>query len=601
MYLYTLKRNGGNKMEIKSNTIGKLNKIRNGQVFTEPLTFIKEFIQNCQRSKANTLNINIEDNYIEFIDDGKGCKRPSNVFTLDLSSWDSTTEGFGIGFWSCLNIPALTKIEVLSYDWRGTVDVEKLFENSDLTVDLERNLPEIAGFKVRLYSTYFKEQESQIKDYTRDVAKYIESLNVSINEDFYIDRISIIKEFNPGTYCKIYDNRIFTAKITYSSDKYDSVKTFYEKRSITDYYEVGYISGVLEFKPGHITLKEPDRTSFIRNDDYYAFKKKLMDCAKDFYKSYIVNFGIDNQETIDGIARHLSVKDFEKYLELDLSSDTIKKKPTIDINNVEVVKEESEQETLSAKTVTEETKTVNINRNDYSNPNITTVNVFAVPTSTSRKKAPKKNNLSKLMPQLKKSVWVGKDEMEMYKDLIAKAEYCNIKVIIAKNRLYEIALSHRMITHISDINSCLREEITRKDIELKNTKEEAFIKMLNPICEHFNLPLDVFRIANLEKVTTFEVNGRTYYKEVCKNKKDDIKTYGLTDGIHIYLDRKALNLSKYNIHEGKMGIYEIKALANCVNTIAHEMAHYLFNTTDNTVNHYNKEVSLQEEILKLYL
>jgi 6-pyruvoyl-tetrahydropterin synthase len=164
-----------------------------------------------------------------------------------------------------------------------------------------------------------------------------------------------------------------------------------------------------------------------------------------------------------------------------------------------------------------------------------------------------------------------------------------------------MALRNRNIMHISSINECLKEIIIKKNITLKTSKEEIFIKLLQPICEKYNLPLDTFKIANLEKITTFSIDGKVLYKESLKNKKGNIKTYGLTDHINIYLDRTALELSKFNIHEGNVGLNEIKALMNTINTIAHELSHYLYNTTDNTVEHYNKEIKLQEEIIKLYI
>lgn len=36
-------------------------------------------------------------------------------------------------------------------------------------------------------------------------------------------------------------------------------------------------------------------------------------------------------------------------------------------------------------------------------------------------------------------------------------------------------------------------------------------------------------------------------------------------------------------------------------TVAHELAHYLYGTIDNTINHYTKESMIYNEILEMYV
>ena len=38
-----------------------------------------------------------------------------------------------------------------------------------------------------------------------------------------------------------------------------------------------------------------------------------------------------------------------------------------------------------------------------------------------------------------------------------------------------------------------------------------------------------------------------------------------------------------------------------IDTIAHELAHVLYHTTDNTIEHYKAQCSLQSDIVNLYL
>ena len=198
-------------------------------------------------------------------------------------------------------------------------------------------------------------------------------------------------------------------------------------------------------------------------------------------------------------------------------------------------------------------------------------------------------------------MWVNAYELQQYEDLIARAEYCNVTIYVAKNVLYENAFRARNIPHITQISEALTETIVKTDVCLKTQKEETFIALLAPICKHWNLPDNCFHIANLSTETSFVLDGKVVYRKKNRNKAGNIMTYGLTDHTYIYLDRMGLELKRFNIKPGNLGLNEIKAIAHNVNTIAHELAHLLYNTTDNTVEHYKAEIELQSQILNLYM
>lgn len=583
-------------MEIKSNTIGKLEKIRKGTVFTESFTFAKEFIQNCQRSKAKNLSITIDDEKISFIDDGCGCKDPSNLLTLDYSSWESTTEGFGIGFWSCIAIPDLTKINIRSKNWNAVVDVDEVFQHSNLNVEMNDNLSNINGFCVTLESPYFNEHFYELKDYICTNAKYIENMRINVNGE-PVETSNIFEEFKPYEYHKTYENRIFKAKISISCSR-NCLEAYYDKRKVDNIYEFDYVQGVLEFKTDKITLKEPDRTSFVRDEKYRAYRNKLKECIHSLYKDYISEYGIENEDFTDGIATYLRPKEYEKYLELDICDSVVEKKSS---TCGETVTENDDEEPKTAKqnVLNAISRGINVTSHQQQDQIISST-IRSLPNKKQQASL-KKKSISQMMPQLRKCVWVESHETDYYKDMLADAEYCGIKIIKAKNRLYRYAFQERGILHISSLKDCLVKTTKKTDICLKSTKEEAFIQLLNPICEKYNLPYDTFKIANLATETVFSVNGNTYYRNVRKNKKGNIQTYGVTDGYNIYLDRHGLNLSAFAIKKDNYGIHEVKAVMHYINTIAHEMAHLLYKTTDNTVEHYEAQEKLLDELMELYL
>lgn len=572
-------------MQIKSNTLGKLQKIRGGNVFDSPLIFIRELLQNSQRSKASNVDFTVSDNKLIVKDDGCGCKNPENVFTLDLSSWESTMEGYGIGFWSILCIPNIGLVTVKSKNWCCSFDAVKLFEEGDLSVTTKA-IDSISGFEVIIESDYFSLNYGEIKSYLSNVAKYL-PFSTKINGEG-IQKSDIFSDFEPESFCKEYDNKYFRAKLSISCDFYTEVKMYYEKRFVRDFTQLDYIKGVFEVKNNKITLKEPDRTSYTKDEKYTELTCKLEECAKDLWLSYVKEFGVDDNLYYDGIHCWLSVKDYEKYLVFD--------------DDMILSSEEPEEKIIPKVEETVE-KASNIDSNIFTKPDVVKTQTLSVRKSSEIVAAKEKDSikLKDAVKKMKRSVWCSKNEYSMYQDLIQKARYKGLNVIVAKNVLYEEALKKYGILHISQLEDAFSETFIEKDICLKTSKEEAFIQLLQPIVKKYDLPADIFLIANISIESSFSVNGELIFKKKEVNKKDDIRVYGVTNGIHIFLDRTALGLSRFNIKKNNLGVWELKALMNSVNTIAHELSHYLYLTVDNTPEHYSHEIALQQEIISLYV
>lgn len=313
-------------MEIKSNTFGKLMKIKEGTVFSNEYMFVKEFLQNAQRGKTKEMYITVTEEFIRFKDNGIGCKNPDSVFTLDKSEWVTTDEGFGIGFWSCLALSKLESIEVMSRKWKAFLDVNNLFLNEDLTVikeDLEKS---IKGFCVTLNcSTLSNVEKDEIKEQINEVAKYL-------NFDVYLNGSLIEKkdifENVCGDFVKEIENRFFKARLSIGEYRYNKLEVFYDRRSVGELYKFDYVSGVIEPKKGKITLKEPDRTEYVRDSKYYDFEKVLEKELKNMYMDFLKTNPCNDDLTkySDAIDEYLEVKEYSKFLTFDedlsiLSSD----------------------------------------------------------------------------------------------------------------------------------------------------------------------------------------------------------------------------------------------------------------------------------------
>ena len=140
------------KIKLKINESNLLDRL--GEAFTNKDTFIKEIMQNAQRSGATKLAITTTDNTITFSDDGKGIEDFQSLLTVAESGWDietiKQTNAFGIGFLS--SIYASDVVEVKS----GTQFVR--FKTQDLlsghSVKVETRRSKVKGTVVILTGTF---------------------------------------------------------------------------------------------------------------------------------------------------------------------------------------------------------------------------------------------------------------------------------------------------------------------------------------------------------------------------------------------------------------------------------------------------------------
>lgn len=654
-----------------SDTKGKLKKMITGVVFSDPYVFVTEFFQNSYRAKASRVDIFYDESkgVITFKDNGKGLKKTSDILTLDYSSWETTTEGFGIGFWSWLGfdlqenendfIEVVCKVNSNNFSF----EMSKLsLLKSDLNV-LVKDIQEVEGFEVSLSSELLK--DNSVYYYLKERIYLDGSLmpyNVYFN-DCLIEPKDILSNVN-GDYTKDFSNKLFDARLSISRG-YSQIELYYEKRSVSEFYSRGNVGGNVELKKSVLNLKEPDRKDYVRDSKYYKFRDFLEKCIKELYQEFLEN---SNDEVInkyaDKIAEVLDVKDYEKLLEIDdIFYEVVDEKRVIagieevesELNNLvnrrnevvddvieasdenevdnyniskllnilntadnkkwvqteEVVKEMDKWETteLTEETLKEKDEIVikgrvwkKLNETEFNTSFVREDEVIEteITLKTCNKKR-KKAGLLDVLRKERKKVWVKASEVEEYTELIAKAKYYGLKVFIAKNILYENVFNNKGISHISQVDTGISKRNIIKNIEVKSNKEKAVLQLLQPLCSYYKLPYDTFLIGDLEVYLETKLQDIIVHREVVKNKKDRIKIYGLTDGRNIVLDRRALRLNRFNLSNSEgFGKQEYRILLALIGTVSHELAHFLYNTIDNTVEHYEKQDIIMEEIETLY-
>jgi predicted house-cleaning noncanonical NTP pyrophosphatase (MazG superfamily) len=650
-------------LEIKSNTMGKLRKIYQGKSFSDRLVVITEMYQNAQRAEAKEVHITIEGDTLSFADNGCGCDNPELVFTLDLSSWKSTDEGFGIGLFSFLNVEDVEQIEVYSKDWKSSINVKELFESGIPQATVVKTDGILDGFKVVIRSPYFAENADVVK-HRCIIDGELQLYDVYINGDL-IPKRDLQAEVS-GDFVKKFENALFSA--TLGIHTWESPNIYYEKRFVSSLYLDGhYCKGVVEISKNSLTLQEPDRKNIIHDKRRDRFKNKLIECVKDLYTEFIKvadNKQVDKYANV--IAKILDVRDYEKYILTDEMVEEFEKEQRnvgsllAQKNSLEALfkdlkkKGNNSQVSLFEQSQTEEekkriTRILNLNNEDSNvkwvstgeidendhdstvieNPSdefLKTVNRLVIGGIVYKKVnveefgqnfeqedeesvwdidvqtvTVKKGNLKEAIKKASRKVWVKASESEEYKDLRAKAEYYGVKVFVANNVLHEKVFEKYEVPYITEIKEGVQKRYFQKNVCLKTKKEENFIELLYPICDYYNLPRNTFFIGDIKLYIETKLQGKVINREIMENKKGEIRLGGVCQEGQIILDRRALDLSRFNLTGNGIGINEIKAIFANVEIIAHELAHLLYNTEDNTEKHFKKEREIQREITNLYL
>jgi hypothetical protein len=647
-------------MRIKSNTMGKLRKIYEGKSFDDKLVIVDEIMQNSKRADSNNLRVTIENDTITFLDDGCGCDDPANVFTLDFSAWKSTDEGFGIGIFSFLNVEGVERIDVYSKNWLNTIIVEEMFKGDEPTTIDGVSDEYLDGFKVVIKSPYILNNPYEVIERVRKVGE-LQAYDVYINGDLLPHR-DLHAEVK-GDFIKTFDTKYF--KATLSVTDYGYPEVYYERRHVARFYPDTYVEGIVEVFKGTLTLKEPDRKSIVSNRKKETFKRVLHDCIKELYIEFIkVADNKQLNRYAESISRILEVKDYEKFLMTDdFFDELVSEKRNVAnvvaqknalqsvIDSIEQRNNETqvslfdcqqtqqEQETVTqllntstlgnykwvatdeidsgngiAITPTAEElekidrlvvggivyKKVNIEECglSFEQADEESVSDIDVKTTTKKKMTVSLNEICK---STAKKAWVKASEAEEYADLRAKAEYYGVKVLVSKNLLHDMVYKAHEVPYITEIKNGVQKRYFQNEVTLKTGKEELFIKLLSPITKYYNLPLNTFLIGNLKLYIETKLQDKVINREILENKKGNIKIFGVCKDESIILDRKAINLTRFNLGGNGVGINEIKAIFANIDTISHELAHLVYGTEDNTNEHFQRESQIRTELTDLYL
>ncbi len=637
---------------VKSDIVGRLKKIRDGVVYSNVLTFIFELIQNCQRAKATRVDIYVYDDRIDIIDNGIGCEDPEVLFTLDVSGFKV---GFGEGFSSIYTIADYFEVETLH--WKGSLDVVKAMKTKkadDLRVPIEHLLNYREGFKVSI-------QGDKIQEYSQSIIEKATSIcSIIPNIDFYIngnkvEHVDLLAP--PSSYEKYqvrFDNRIYEGRLWLNkTSSYGTVQVYYDYRHVCAVYENG-INGVIHIKPNKINLKAPDRKAIIydskernllrqlRKDAEYLSQKVLLSGNSEDIEEYsdvilhyndikkvISHLQVDggkilnqyetrnkaNEEEI--VDTSVNETDYEesKYQDtefnknLDNLNEVAKSLPGLNeikqsfenptgVRKGIVRKSVDKEDSSSSEEATQRHSDTKRNQEDQS--------FSSFVSSKPRTSMIKKEDMNKVSIRniAKKSniVWVEKKYKDDRQDLINLYEYYGIHTFISPHVLFDRALEFLEVPHIDSVkDTAIEKQYSVTNIGAKkrkdgstSKKEERVIEILEYIERKLGIG-KTFYISDIKCKMIVSLRDTKIYQE-------DLQIEGYAQGSIIHLNRKSLefgDISSILLGRDKLSIHDVMFVLSNLELLAHELAHLIYGTKDNTKEHFMAQNELQKQIAKI--
>ena len=206
--------------------------------------------------------------------------------------------------------------------------------------------------------------------------------------------------------------------------------------------------------------------------------------------------------------------------------------------------------------------------------------------------------LTEVVKKDKRLAWVRASEVDELKLDIRSAEYYGFRVIVARNKLFEKAFQHLGVLHVKQLNEDVEKHFGKDRVGPRTKKEERLLALLNRVETHFDLEPGTIDVANLELRMVYTLGGEEVETETKK-------VYGLCDRKEkkVYIDRKLVDWTEYRAQEPdypNVTVHDYRVLMQVMQTVAHELAHLLFLTEDNSKEHSDAESQIYKEIVRLF-
>ena len=158
--------------------------------------------------------------------------------------------------------------------------------------------------------------------------------------------------------------------------------------------------------------------------------------------------------------------------------------------------------------------------------------------------------------------------------------------MIGQKQVIEKAFQHLGVLHVSSWMN-VEKHFGKAS---SDKKEERLLALLNRVETHFDLEPGTIDVADLELRMVYTLGGEEVETETKK-------VHGLCDRKEkkVYLDRKLVDWTEYRAQEPdypNVTVHDYRVLMQVMQTVAHELAHLLFLTEDNSKEHSDAESDL---------
>ena len=354
---------------------------------------------------------------------------------------------------------------------------------------------------------------------------------------------------------------------------FDPVEIIYEGRPVCNEY-YSYIKGILAVNPGAVTLKAPDRRSLVADSKSFTLRQRMNELAKEVMTIIVKDYPEHISEYKHCIKEALHPAQYAKYLSYGLDTVGLRQNHNARPGQGFCVAElgESHEDIV----ITEHAKPKAYDRFiTYQNPH----------ANQEIKKIKELVRKNKIFYRLE-------SENELAK-LQSKVQYHGFTVLVV-DELRAEALSWLKVPHLCTDAYQIEEEYAYRNIGPRN-KRERLLALLAPVEKHYSLPQHTITFGNIKCVVKTVVNGKTVNRKVTQPYgicyKQNLQT-------RIVLSRRQLRIRQLpaSYHSELGTAKDLKALFVMMPTIAHELAHLLHDTVDNTTEHYKAIETIQHEL-----
>ena len=174
--------------------------------------------------------------------------------------------------------------------------------------------------------------------------------------------------------------------------------------------------------------------------------------------------------------------------------------------------------------------------------------------------------------------WVKLNELDLYEDKISIAQYHNIPLVLVRNKLEQKVLESKSnFLHIAQLHEKVELSAQLKRVGAIDEVEERALWLFGVISKGLGFDRNIFRIGDMTTFKETRIGDTEIVVEVAP-------AFALANGVDIYVDRV---LEEENLKSVSQRITNADRafIVRNLEVIAHELAHIMYCTTDNTKEH----------------